>query len=314
MNRYVGFQKIAVQDTLAALQFPMLLFYPCAVPAQSNTFGPFVLEVAMGAAIEAGTFPIVIISHGSGGTPMTHRMLASHLAMQGFVVAVPEHAGNNRFNNEWEYTLTNLELRPRHISLALDTLVSTPAFTPHLHLDQVGIIGHSVGSSTALAVGGGKAHTGYLIDYCKQCPEEEKPPWCALVESGEFQAHSLPDAADPRIQAIVLFAADLSLFAAPDALKEVKAPILSYSTAADSYVEEKSALIQASLPEAHPFTHHLIPNAGHYCFLSPFPEAIRARVGLAGSDPPGFDRAKFHQRLYPEIADFFAKILSGSES
>lgn len=314
MNRHVGFRKIAVQDTIVDLQFPMLVFYPCAVPAQPNSFGPFVLEVAIEAPIEAGSFPIVMISHGSGGTPMTHRMLASHLALQGFVVAIPEHPGNNRFNNEWEHTLTNLELRPRHVSLALDTLLAAPGFSSHLQANRVGIIGHSIGASTALSVAGGKAHTGYFIDFCQQCPAEERPAWCAMVDSGEFQAQYLPDATDPRIQGIVLFAAALSLFVSSDALQEVKTPVLSYSAAEDTQVEEKSALLQAGLPDNQVFTHHLIPNAGHYCFLSPFPEAIRGRAGLAASDPPGFDRAQFHRELYPEIADFFAQILCGSES
>ncbi|MFL5350272.1 MAG: hypothetical protein ACJ8AT_36315 [Hyalangium sp.] len=36
------------------------------------------------------------MSHGTGGSPWTYRGMAAHLARAGFVVALPEHPGNNR--------------------------------------------------------------------------------------------------------------------------------------------------------------------------------------------------------------------------
>ena len=65
-------------------------------PEKPAAFGPFTLSVAKAAQPLQGTRPLVVISHGTGGSPLTHRELARHLASLGFVVAMPEHPHDNR--------------------------------------------------------------------------------------------------------------------------------------------------------------------------------------------------------------------------
>ena len=55
---------------------PVTVYYPTAAAAQPTRYGPFTLEVAPDAAPAAGNGRLVMISHGSGGSPWVYAELA----------------------------------------------------------------------------------------------------------------------------------------------------------------------------------------------------------------------------------------------
>src|SRR5580692_7574048 len=72
-----------------------LLHYPCTRPSIPTAFGPYELDVSVEAPLAPGRFPLVLISHGSGGSPLVYRSLSLLLARHGFIVALPKHPGNS---------------------------------------------------------------------------------------------------------------------------------------------------------------------------------------------------------------------------
>jgi predicted dienelactone hydrolase len=115
--------------------------------------------------------------------------------------------------------------------------------------------------------------------------------------------------ADSRIKALVLLAPDVSLFMSEGALRHVQIPILLLVPEKDYMPLETIEVVQNGIPKRSQLTHRLVKNAGHYSFLSPFPESIRNRVGDAGRDPEGFARDQFHQELNSEVLSFLQKAL-----
>ena len=110
--------------------------------------------------------PVIAISHGVAEDRTAFAYLAQHLASHGFAVAAIEHVGGdaNRFRKYFSGlapvpAASELVDRPRDISFLLDGLQqlaqSDPTFR-QLNLQQVGIIGHSLGGYTALALAGGE--------------------------------------------------------------------------------------------------------------------------------------------------------------
>jgi predicted dienelactone hydrolase len=73
------------------------------------------------ALVAAGSFPLVVVSHGTGGSHLLYRALAAHLARNGFVVALPEHPQNNRNDNDLGGTAANLAQRPRPVEVTRTT-------------------------------------------------------------------------------------------------------------------------------------------------------------------------------------------------
>ena len=120
---HVGYQSLNIEDEIQGATIPAIVLYPTATPASPTTFGPYTLDVSMDAPISSGRFPLVVISHGNGGTHLIYRTIGLHLARQGYVVAMIEHPGNNRVDNSLEGSYENLENRPRHVRLTIDALL-----------------------------------------------------------------------------------------------------------------------------------------------------------------------------------------------
>ncbi len=161
---FAGSHQLQVRDE--DLSFPVLVMYPTAVSSEPTAFGPYSIDVSPDAPIAEGRYPLVVVSHGNGGSHLVYRTVTSHLARNGYVVAMLEHAGNNRNDNELEGTHENLVYRPRHVRLTIDAVSSDARFRACVQPDNVAVIGHSIGGYTALAVAGGTpwSETGQKVD------------------------------------------------------------------------------------------------------------------------------------------------------
>lgn len=263
-----------------------MLFYPAAAEPRAERFGPYSVEVALDAEPMGDGLPLVVFSHGSGGTPLVYRDLAAHLARAGFVVALPEHAGNNRNDNSLEGTIENLERRPRDTVRVIDWALSESALAARLLKTGVALAGHSMGGYTALAVAGGRPRA-FAHEYRGQAPRP--------VEA----------ATDERVRALVLLAPAAVWFMAPGALAAVGLPTLLWTAGADPFTPpEHAAIIKSGVADARLIEHRVVQAGGHFAFLSPFPESMRRPGFLPATDPEGFDRAQFQTELYAGIEGF----------
>jgi predicted dienelactone hydrolase len=108
--------------------------------------------------------PIIVISHGVAEDRTTYGYLAQHLASYGFAVAAIEHVGGdaNRFRKYFSGLApapkaTELLERPRDVSFVLDEIQRRAQSDPtlqKLNTQQVGLVGHSLGGYTVLALAG----------------------------------------------------------------------------------------------------------------------------------------------------------------
>jgi len=83
----VGVRTSRVSDATRSRLFPCEIWYPAA--AQHR--GTDAAEVR-NAAAEPGTYPLVLYSHGSGGSRRMATFLCTHLCSHGYVVAAMDHS------------------------------------------------------------------------------------------------------------------------------------------------------------------------------------------------------------------------------
>jgi predicted dienelactone hydrolase len=274
---YIGSKQLMVQDATHTVSFPVLVQYPTLTPSSPVAFGPYIMEVSPDAPMVEQTFPLVIVSHGNGGSHLLYRTISMYLVQHGYIVAMPEHYGNNRNNNTLENTTENLLLRPRHISLTIDYLLQHDFFSQQVEQEKIAVIGHSMGGYTALALAGGIPRT----------------------REGEV----IPVSADERVKALVLLAPGAGWFY--KGLDQVTIPILLYSAEHDPVTPRWNAdVVLNGVPDKSDVTFREVKNGGHFSFLSPFPNQLKKPGFLPSTDPEGFDREKFHQELPPEILAF----------
>jgi predicted dienelactone hydrolase len=223
---------------------------------------------------------LAVISHGNGGSYQIYRALCATLAAGGWLVAGFDHPGNNRKDDRLKDSAQNLEDRPRHISLLIDTLLEQGLVAA----PRIAVIGHSLGGYTALALAGAKA-------------------WTREGEPLKLQP-------DPRIDALVLLAPAAFWFMAPEAMRAVDLPILILQGERDHITPALHAELIAK-GVAHPgqVTLHTVSGAGHFSFISPFPPAMRRPDFPPANDPEGFDRAAFHASYPHDVLAFLDRVL-----
>ncbi len=121
--------------------------------------------------------PLIVISHGLASNPDTFQYLSQHLASYGFAVAALEHPKTG--SRDFAAFLSGLSKaplveeaiqRPLDVKYLLDELeqkVKTdPIWRDRLNLEQVGLIGHSLGGYTVLALGGAQLNFKQINQEC----------------------------------------------------------------------------------------------------------------------------------------------------
>ncbi len=304
---------------------PVTVFYPTSVASATVKRGPFTLQVAENAAPARGNGRLVILSHGSGGNPWVHSDLASALVEAGFVVAMPEHRGDN-FRDRGKPGPESWKRRPAEVSRAIDAVARDPRFAPLLATDKVGVYGMSAGGHTALSLAGGRWSEISFRGHCEHNLAEDFAACVGLATSltggwtdafkmwtarwvfaWRFNDPTWQTHIDPRVKAIVAavpYAADFdmaSLATPPVALGIVNA-------GKDIWLKPRfhALAVLKACPSCVMVAD--LPTAGHGAMLSPLPPGLVGNIGALLNDPPGFDR-----KLLPEvdrrIVDFFKRHL-----
>ncbi len=108
-------------------------------------------------------FPLVIFSHGSCGVSFQSTPLMETLASHGMVVVAPNHTGNSTnecIGGTRDPFFTVARNRPLDVSFLIDLMLArnrdpNDAFFARINARAVGVVGHSFGGFTALAVASG---------------------------------------------------------------------------------------------------------------------------------------------------------------
>jgi predicted dienelactone hydrolase len=288
----VGCHALAVHDDVQGAAIPAWLLYPTRDPAGASRFGPYSVDVAVDGAPAGEGMPLVVVSHGTGGTPWGYRDLAASLAREGFVVALVEHPGNSRNGDQLAGTVANLENRPRHVARVIDAAYADALVGPAIAHGPVGMIGHSMGGYTALAVAGGK-------------------PSSMPHESGDGAGRPVAITHDQRVRAVVLLAPALPWFLLDGALAGVDVPILLRTAEHDPYTPPfNGELVARGVPDPARVDARVVPGAGHFAFMSPFPPPMVRPDFLPSQDPHGFDRAAYQPVLHAEVLAFLRRHLA----
>ncbi|MEN9539556.1 MAG: hypothetical protein RLZZ126_1791 [Pseudomonadota bacterium] len=305
---------------------PVTLMYPSDAPQQPYTLGPFEVQVARQGALARHNGRLVVISHGSRSSPMVYTEFARALVDAGFVVAFPEHAGDN-WRDGSKIGPTSFALRPLEVSRAIDAVAADPRFAKVLDFQRVGMWGMSAGGHTALSLAGGRWSATRLRDHCERdigtaynaCTtgaiELRGGPMDGLRKSialGVLRS-KLTDATehshtDARIRAIVAgvpFAADFD-FAS---LAQPVAPLGIVQALGDQWLlpQFNSGAVLAACASCERVAD--LPTGGHAALLAPLPPDLTGWTAQMLQDPPGFDRARALPPVYARTVAFFRKHL-----
>ncbi len=186
--------KTVWRDQTREREVPVTIFYPRAT----------------------GPFPLLILSHGLGGSRDTLTYLGRYWAEHGYVCAQIQHPGTDE--GVWRGAtteaqaqvamkravgdLTNILNRPRDVSFAIDQMLRLNAdaqseLNGKINADEIGVAGHSLGGLTALLSAGQRAIAGgFSADLSdariKACVAMSSPLNAAAPLADQFADYQAP--------------------------------------------------------------------------------------------------------------------------
>jgi predicted dienelactone hydrolase len=268
-------------------------------------------------------FPLILLSHGTGGAAKQLAWLGAALARAGFIAVAIDHPGNNLIGDPTIQGFTLWWLRARELSMALDTILAGPTFGPRVDETRIGAAGFSLGGYTVIAIAGGRVDMSALIALCTADPQSsscQSPPEFpdliakqrALRASDPSYANAIANSnvtvADPRVRAIYAIAPAVAEAVTLDSLHDIALPVrIAYGTSDTIAPPPQNALRYANwIPGAETMP---VLGAGHYTFLDTCTAGAARTLHDLCVDGTGIDRNAVHAVVAADAVDFFTRTL-----
>ncbi|MCP4896667.1 MAG: peptidase [bacterium] len=270
------------------------------------------------------TYPLILLSHGTGGSAIQLAWLAEYLASHGFIVAAVNHHGNTAAEDElmpqgfmlfWE--------RAIDLSKVLDQLLVDEVLGPRIDQSRIGAAGYSLGGYTVLSVGGARTSLDALHSFCVS-PEADvscqAPPefpealelFDQLKESDPIIQSSLARHndifRDERIRSIYAMAPAVGMALTEESLRSFSLPVKIVLGDADEIVppETNGLRVAESIDGCEVET---LPGVGHYTFLAECTPRGKKYLPIC-RDREGVNRVEIHQLVAEDVLGFFSRSLA----
>ena len=319
----IGFRQLKLPDDSGTRMLNLSLWYPSAPSGKTETVGEnaafYGLEVQPDASFLAGSRPLVLLSHGFGGSWRNLNWIAGELVQQGYIVAAPDHAGES-FTEENAMEIVPLWERPRDISRTLTALLDNDQLAGKIDRARIAVIGHSLGGWTAMELTGARYSADLAL---KDCNAEKVLPQCkaprllakvGIVNGGKADPRLSMDLRDARIRAVIALDAGPAAGFLPETLKRVDVPVLVLAAGVETpeiaAIKADSEYIARNLPKATT-VYREIPDASHFSFMQTckpngekIVEELSPGEGFVCRDGGGRNRLAIHRQIAEAIVGF----------
>ncbi|MRI01615.1 dienelactone hydrolase [Kriegella sp. EG-1] len=323
-NTYnVGQQSITYIDETRNRPLPTEIWYPTldrlpnTSPNTENKPLFKTIPTIPNARMEHGKFPLLIISHGTGGSRFSLTWFIEKMVKEGYVVVSLDHYGNSTFNKIprefvkwWERSID--------VQYVLTQVLEDPRIGTQIDTSKIGGVGFSLGGYTNIALAGG------YVD--RSMPENGNDEGRALPaefpktdEVIDFENDSLIVASyqqykdlvkDERLKAFFVMAPAVGFgFHSKAQTAKITAPVYIVAGKGDTVVPVKSnaekfdRLIDTS-------TLHLYnAQVGHYVFLNEATEFGKEMMPAIAVDHVAVNRKNIHEETLQLAINFFKNTL-----
>ncbi|NVO24736.1 alpha/beta hydrolase family protein [Donghicola mangrovi] len=291
------------------------IWYPAEGTGETTTYADspvFVgVPVRQDAAIAAGEHPVVLFSHGIGGTDRAQAWLGSELAKRGAVVIMVNHPNSTWGDFDMSQGVKHWT-RAQDLSAALDSVSAAPEFANQLDLGHVMAAGFSYGGWTALTLGGLIGNHAGFVQTCED--QRATMEACDMLLSDKVQMQAVDpalwnaDYSDPRVTQVAAidpgFVWGLNAKNAEGLVGDVQLIGFGDAQTRMSATNFEDSGLAGLLPDA---TVVQMPSAIHFTAMpvcTPQGEAIlkEEQDDPVCTDPEGTDRAEIHAEIVDALA------------
>jgi len=323
LERYqfaIGQKNIDLKDAKRNRPIVTEIWYPTHDTTGTNGTKdyPFKLpRTSKDAQIASGKYPLILLSHGTGGNRISQMWLACELVGTGYIVASVDHFGNT-LDNKIPENFVRIWDRPLDLSFLLDHLLSDETWSASIDSDKIGMVGFSLGGYTGMALAGAQADFELLRQFAgtKQGASEFNVPELGddsylitpeLVNEGNRKSSDLKD---ERIGTFIIMAPALgTAFRSEEQLASVQEPLLIIGAEKDERTPiENNALHYHKLVEHSQYL-QLEGEIGHYIFMNEAKNQLKRNAKEIFQDEKGVNRREVHQKVAKAIINFLDESL-----
>lgn len=327
----VGVRKISVVAQDYPRPLAVTVWYPSKGDGETSgqnhnrifETGP----AAANATIREGRFPLVLLSHGSGSRAEGMDWIATELAKAGYIVAGPNHPGTTSGDSTPAATPKIWE-RTQDISVLITALSEDGRWAGSIDPSRIGILGFSLGGSTAMELAGARGDLSAYTRYCDGNPGMMDCTWfagrrgyaggeqvdVAPLKLAEInRAHFEQQNRDIRITSVISVDPGLATTFQKESLKEIDVPVTLINLGGPGHVP--MAVISGQLAKDIPGASYLqVEGADHFSFLPVCKPGASDFLKSVGERDPICEeterpRAEIHQELSRLIIDAFGRTL-----
>ncbi len=190
-----GYRSLSYSLPSQHLLLKMSVWYPTRRKPSNIKEGPWLFRVARNAPVLPGPWPLIVLSHDSTGTSLSHHDLAAAFASRGFIVAAPTHDHDNAYDMSLLFHDRQLFLRALQLKSAVDFILEHPQLGPEIDRARIAYLGFGMPSSAGLLLAGAHTTSGGWQDFYRICCTDHE----RSSTTGESSAKSVP-AADRAAQ------------------------------------------------------------------------------------------------------------------
>ncbi len=317
----VGQTSLTLQDSKRNRPIKTEIWYPTQDTTGINVTEeyPFKLpRTSKNAVIATGKFPLILLSHGTGGNRISQMWLACELVGKGYIVASADHYGNT-LDNKIPENFVRIWDRPMDMSFLLNHLLNDESWSASVATDKIGMAGFSLGGYTGMALAGAQIDFELLQQFAdtKQGELEFTVPELGdirylitpeLVKEGNLKSIDLHD---ERISAFALMAPALgAAFQTPEQFTGVEMPLLIIGAANDKRTPSETNARHYHQLIKHSKYIELEGEVGHYIFMNEAKNWLRKDAKQIFQDAKGINRQEIHQIVAKKVAYFFEEHLN----
>tara|TARA_R110001583_G_scaffold193316_1_gene361409 strand:+ start:1985 stop:3103 length:1119 start_codon:yes stop_codon:yes gene_type:complete len=317
----VGQQTLELKDSIRNRPLKTEIWYPTKDSLSKKyhkTESPYFHKPTIrNASNTIQKFPLIMLSHGTGGNRISLMWLAHELAKNGFIVAAVDHWGNT-FDNKIPLNFVKVWDRPLDVSYVISSLITDSTFSNNIDINKIGVVGFSLGGYTSIALGGGGIDYNLLKEFSntEQGQKELNVPELGnlsplitkeVIKKGNSKNKHLKD---ERISVFIAMAPAIGQgFKYSLQFENFNSPLLIIGAQND---ERTPILTNAK------HYHNLIPSSefielegkvGHYVFLNAAKQDLQNNLPLYFKDHETIDRKFIHQKVAHFVVAFLKKNL-----
>ncbi|MCP4163940.1 MAG: hypothetical protein GY760_28085 [Deltaproteobacteria bacterium] len=156
----VGYRNMVMYDSVRFRKLSVIVWYPGDTKKKSNQVNSSVFKGFKGIekipiSKRSKKYPLLLLSHGSGGNNLNLAWLAEYFVKRGYIAASVNHP-NNTTGQDSVFGVIRVWHRANDFRFILDNLLKKSTFKSRIDKKRIFAVGHSMGGSSVLLLKGAK--------------------------------------------------------------------------------------------------------------------------------------------------------------